>query len=72
MENLESDKWFTTEEAYKNLGLEWPAKRLLTLNEGEWLAKIRLEALGFQFSPTQQATPADGNCLMRALVDQIA
>ena len=71
LERIGRNENISQEEAYFELGLKWPPKRLLSLEEGERFADRRLQSLGFQVSPTQPSTLADGNCLMRALVDQI-
>ena len=59
------------EEIYNFLGLSWPPTRLLHLSEGMFLQDLRLKELKFKLSPTQIQTPADGNCMMWALFDQL-
>ena len=59
------------EEIYNFLGLSWPPTRLLHLSEGMFLQELRLKELKFKLSPTQIQTPADGNCMMWALFDQL-
>ena len=46
--------------------------KLLTLTEGLILAHATLENMQFMVSPTQPDTPADGNCFLHALVDQMS
>ena len=48
--------------------------KLLTLTEGLILAQAHatLENMQFMVSPTQPDTPADGNCFLDALVDQMS
>ena len=60
----------TREDIYRWFGLDWPATRKLTLQEGVMLANARLSQLNFIYSPTQIVTPAEGKCLMYALLDQ--
>ena len=44
---------------------------LLSLEEGKEFSMVRLQHLGFVLSSSQPETPADGNCLFHALLDQI-
>ena len=47
-------------------------KDLFTLTEGKALAEATLKSMGFKPSPSQPITPGDGNCFLRALVDQLS
>ena len=45
--------------------------QILTLKQGHQFALSRLQDLGFVLSSSQMETPADGNCLFHALMDQM-
>ena len=43
----------------------------LSLDQGQFIMKRRLEELKFVVSPSQKSTPRDGNCLPESLYDQV-
>jgi hypothetical protein len=61
----------SSEDICNLLGLSWPPTRLLQLSEGIFLQELRLKELRYKLSPTQIQTPADGNCMMWTLFDQL-
>ena len=67
----EIDAESSREDIYNFLGLSWPPTRLLHLSEGIFLQELRLKELRYKLSPTQIQTPADGNCMIWALFDQL-
>ena len=45
-------------------------KDKLSLDQGQYIMKRRLQELQFVVSPSQKSTPRDGNCLPESLFDQ--
>ena len=61
----------TVQQLYNYLGLEWPATRLLKIKDADDLVESRLHYFNFERSRSQLVTPADGDCTMHSLCDQL-